>query len=99
VKASPVNQALIGSPGLDGEILKSEIKPKRVPSISGDIRCSDALGPVGTGARDCMSRAPPRGSQALLTTDVYVDENGAVHGRGRSDLVSFLRLQAIMPVR
>lgn len=72
VKPSPVNAALLGSPGLGHELLTPDIKPRRAPARPKVSRASPLTGPVRLASR-APSRAPvgrvvgsamPRGDDA-----------------------------------
>jgi hypothetical protein len=64
VKPSPVNQALIGSPGLEGEILKPEIKPRRAPTKPKPMRASPLAGTVRLAQRARVGRVGATAEQA-----------------------------------
>jgi hypothetical protein len=57
VKPSPVNQALLGSPGVDGEILKPDIKPRRAPTKPQVVRASPLAASVKLVGRASVARA------------------------------------------
>lgn len=64
VKPSPVNQALLGSPGLGGEILKPDIKPRRAPTLPKMIRASPLSGSVKLAQRAPVIRVGTTGTKA-----------------------------------
>jgi hypothetical protein len=61
VKASPVNAALLGSPGVSGhEILKPDIKPRRAPLPPKVVRASTFEGQVKLAELGRAAKVPPR---------------------------------------